>query len=110
MHLLGPFVSGSGRLLPPRALLLDAQAEALPQVCVTGVLGEGPADAFNPDLLRDEPADKVRFGALQPDSLRASRLVRSSYSRAEQAGRQAVPSNIASCVYSACSEKYRALD
>ena len=25
-----------------------------------GVLGEGPADRFNPDLLRDEPLDKVR--------------------------------------------------
>lgn len=25
-----------------------------------GLLGEGPRDAFNPDLLRDEPLDKVR--------------------------------------------------
>ncbi|PRW56020.1 histone deacetylase 14 isoform X1 [Chlorella sorokiniana] len=25
-----------------------------------GVLGEGPADAFNPDLLRDEPTEKVQ--------------------------------------------------
>lgn len=30
--------------------------------CPAGVLGEGPADAFNPDLLRDEPTEKVGVG------------------------------------------------
>lgn len=62
-HLLRLLVTGSGRQSQPSILLSDDQAEALPPFCVAGVLGEGPADAFNPDLLRDEPADKVRCGA-----------------------------------------------
>ncbi len=30
-----------------------------------GVLGEGPVDPFNPDLLRDEPTDKVGWAVVQ---------------------------------------------